>query len=160
MTRCARWLPFTLLPALLVSAAQAQGGGRSARVLISPELGVHAGRQFHDDEWIVGGYFRMPLYGGVDLRPSGDMALGPSKNYQLNGDIALHGPRDLAYLGAGVAWVHRDFSPSKESGVGYNLFIGFKPFPQAGGQLYIEGRLTKVESKSLFRAVLGGAFRL
>lgn len=159
MMRCARWLLPSLLPALLVSLAQAQSG-RSPRVLISPELGVHAGRQFHDDDWIVGGYFRMPLLGSIDLRPSGDVALGGDHNYQLNGDLALHGARDLAYFGAGVAWAHRDFGSGKESGTGFNLFIGFKPFPRPTGQLYIEGRWTKVEGVSFFRAVIGAAWRL
>lgn len=153
MTRCATWLLSSLLPALLISTAQAQ----ARRVAISPELGIHAGRQFHDDEWIVGGYVRWPLFGGLDLRPGGDVALNGDHNYQLNGDIALHGPRDLAYIGTGVAWVHRNFGPDKESGTGFNLFIGFKPLPRPGAQLYIEGRWTRVESESLFRALLGAA---
>ena len=159
MTRCARWLLPSLLPALLISIAHAQGG-QKPRVLVSPEVGVHAGRQLHDDEWIVGGYFRMPLLGAIDLRPSGDVALNGNHAYQLNGDLALHGPRDLAYFGAGLGWFHRDFGPGKESGTGLNLFIGFKPVPRPGTQVYLEGRWTRIEGISFFRVSLGGAWRL
>ena len=158
MTRCAGWLLSTLIPVLLISTAHAQGG-RSARVHIGPELGIQAGRQFHDDEWVAGGYFRYPLLGVIDLRPGGDIALGGDHNYQLNGDLAIHGPRDLAYLGGGVAWVHRNFAAGKESATGFNVFIGFKPFPRPGAQLYVEGRWTRVESQSLIRASIGASWR-
>lgn len=157
MTRSARWVLTSLLPALLVSTATAQN--RNPSVVVSPEVGVHAGRQFHDDEWIVGGYLRWPVLGIVDIRPGGDIAVSGDHNYQLNGDLALHGPRDLAYIGGGLAWVHRDFGPNKDSGTGLNLFIGFKPVPRPGAQLYLEARWTLVESRSIFRALLGGAWR-
>jgi hypothetical protein len=159
MTRCARWLLPLLLPALLVSIAHAQGG-RNSRPVVSPEVGIQVGRQFKDDEWIAGGYFRMPIFGAIDLRPSGDIALGGDHNYQLNGDIALHGARDLAYLGAGAAWFHRDFGGGKETRTGFNLFIGFKPIPRPGTQIYVEGRWTRVEGISFFRVSLGAAWRL
>ena len=154
MTRCARWL--SLLPALLISTAHAQSG--TARVMVGPELGVFGGRQFRDDDWIAGAYLRWPLIGILDIRPSGDVALGGDHDYQLNGDVALHGPRDLAYLGGGFAWVHRDFG-TKESGTGLNLFVGFKPVPRPGTQIFLEGRWTIVEDRSIFRAVLGAAWR-
>ena len=157
MTRRASWLLPFLLPSFLVSIAQAQA--RNSRVLVSPEVGIQVGRQFHDDEWIAGGYFRMPLFRVIDLRPSGDVALGGDHNYQLNGDLALHGPRDLAYLGAGVAWFHRDFG-SKESGTGLNLFVGFKPVPRPGTQVFVEGRWTRIEGISFFRVTVGAAWRL
>lgn len=128
-------------------------------MLVSPEIGVHSGRQFHDDEWIVGGYFRMPMLGSIDLRPSGDVGLSGDHNYQLNGDVALHGARDLAYIGAGIAYFHRDFS-GKDSGTGFNLVVGFKPVPRPGTQVYLEGRWTKIEGISFFRVSLGGAWRL
>ena len=159
MTRRARWLLPFLLSTLFVSIAQAQAG-RNSRVLVRPEVGIQAGRQFHDDEWIAGGYFRMPLFSVIDLRPSGDVALGGDHNYQLNGDLALHGPRDLAYVGAGVGWFHRNFGAGKESGTGLNLLVGFKPVPRPGTQVFIEARWTKVEGISFFRVSVGGAWRL
>lgn len=145
----------------LVAQAQAQGF-RQGAVNISPELGVRFSRDFSIDKWGVGGHLRIPLLRTLDLRPSGDIDLGVGgigKDYQLNGDIALRGARDLAYLGGGIAYVHRQFGPGNNDGVGPNLFVGFKPLPRPGAQLYLEGRWTKVEGESIVRVSMGVAFR-
>jgi hypothetical protein len=156
MNRCLR-LVLSLCSCFALSAPALLAQGR---IDVRPELGVYGGRQFKDDFWIAGGYFRMPLVGALDFRPSGDVALSEPHDYQLNGDLALHGPRDLAYLGAGYAWVHHDFAGSKESASGANIFIGFKPFPSLGAQLHLEGRWTLAESRSIFRLMLGASWRL
>ncbi|MEO8294574.1 MAG: hypothetical protein ABI613_03585 [Gemmatimonadota bacterium] len=151
----------TLLLTLIALPAHGQNR-RSARVLASPELGLRFGRDFSIDAWTVGAHVRVPLLRMVDFRPSGDLSLGQNSlgdDYQLNGDLALRGARDQAYLGGGVAYVHRRFDSGKSSGTGANLFIGFKPFPRPGAQLYLEGRWTLVDDETLFRLLLGVAFK-
>lgn len=151
-----------ILSGSLQGRAEAQQSRRGG-VLVSPEVGFRFGRDFSVDKWSIGGHVRVPLAGTLDLRPSGDVDLGMDRfgdDFQLNGDIALRGARDLAYLGGGVAYVHRRFDAGKTSGTGINLFLGFKPLPRPGAQLYLEGRWTRVDGESIVRVSMGVAFRL
>jgi hypothetical protein len=150
-----RIIPFVAL--LLMAGAlpaAAQSSQRSSAE--SMGFGFRLGRDFADDEWTAGGDLHIPLGRMFELRPSGDLALSHiGDDYQLNGDVAIHGPRNLAYLGAGIGWVNRDFKSGKTSGTGVNFFLGFKPFPRPGAQLYLEVRWTLVNSEKLFRLDLG-----
>jgi hypothetical protein len=149
-----------LLATSQISSLEAQRPG-SARVRATPEVGLRLGRDFSVDSWTAGAHIRVPLGGTLELRPSGDLSLdSPGDDYQLNADLAIRGPRDQAYIGAGAGWVHRDFDSGKESATGINVFLGFKPFPRPGSQLYLEGRWTRVDSESVFRIGLGVAFSL
>jgi len=152
----------TLVFAVAASTALPAAAQRSRRPLpISIEFGLRMGRDFFDDEWTAGGHIRIPLGRMLELRPSGDLGLSNiGDHYQLNGDIAIHGPRDQAYIGTGVGWVNRNFKSGKTSGTGVNLFLGLKPFPRPGAQLYLEGRWTLVNSETLFRIDLGAAIRV
>lgn len=144
-----------LILLLGAAAARPADAQRAPRLLVRPELGLAGARNFSDDQWTVGGYLRVPLVGTLDLRPGGDYAMGGDHDYQLNADLSLRGPRDLAWLGGGVAWVHRDFGATRETRTGANLFIGFKPVPREGAQLFVEARWTLVSSRTLFRGILG-----
>jgi hypothetical protein len=147
---------FLALPLTPVEAQRSRG-----RVRASTEVGLRAGRDFSADTWTAGGHLRIPFGATLELRPSADLALDdPGDDFQLNGDIALHGPQDQAYIGAGVGYVNRQFDSGKDSGTGINLFLGFKPIPRPGSRIYLEGRWTFVDSETLFRVSLGVAFRL
>ena len=142
-----------------VSPASAQR--QAARVPAHPEVGVRAGRDFSVDSWTAGAHFRLPFGGALEFRPSADLALEDiGDDFQVNGDLALRGPRDQAYIGAGVGYVHRQFDSGKDSGTGINAFIGFKPIPRPGTQIYLEGRWTFVESETIFRVSMGIAIPL
>jgi hypothetical protein len=144
--------------AATVTTAEAQ---RDGRVRASTEIGLRAGRDFFSDAWTAGAHLRIPFARTIELRPSADVALDdPGDDFQINGDIALHGPQDRAYLGAGVGYVNRQFASGEDSGTGINLFLGFKPIPRRGSQIYLEGRWTFVNSETMFRVSLGVAFRL
>ena len=140
------------------SPLEAQRSGRSVGGM---EAGVRFGRDFSVDSWTAGGHLRIPILRTVDIRPSGDLALDNlGDDFQLNADLALHGPRDMAYVGAGLGYVNRDFGSGKDSGTGLNLFLGFKPLPRPGPQISLEGRWTLVESETIFRVALGVTFPL
>ncbi len=139
------------------SAAQAQRYG--SRVRAAPEVGLRAGRDFSADTWTAGAHLRIPLARTLDLRPSGDLALKDiGDDFQINGDLALRGPRDQAYIGAGVAYLHRAFDSGDDTGTGVNLFLGFRPIPRPGSQIYVEGRWTFVNSETIFRIGAGVTF--
>jgi hypothetical protein len=134
---------------------------RIARVPGYPELGIRAGRDFSIDTWTAGGHFRVPLGNMLEIRPSADLALeNIGDDFQINGDLALRGAHDQAYLGAGVGYVNRDFDSGKDSGTGVNLFVGFKPIPRPGSQIYLEGRWTFVDKETIFRVSMGVTFPL
>jgi hypothetical protein len=133
---------------------QAQRAG--ARVPVSSEFGIRAGRDFSVDSWTGGAHIRVPFGRMIELRPSADFALDDiGDDFQINADFALHGPRDQAYIGAGVGYVNRRFDSGEDSGTGLNLFLGFKPIPRPGSQIYLEGRWTLVDSETLFRIAMG-----
>jgi hypothetical protein len=143
----------TLLTGAL-SPASAQR--RRDRVPAHAEVGIRAGRDFSVDTWTAGAHLRIPFGGTLEFRPSADMALEDiGDDFQINGDLALRGPRDQAYIGAGVGYVNRQFDSGKDSGTGLNAFIGFKPIPRPGSQIYIEGRWTFVDSETIFRLAMG-----
>jgi hypothetical protein len=154
---------------LLVGAVGGGAGGfvpvlaqrANSRVPAFPEVGVRFGRDFSVDTWTVGGHFRIPFARSLEFRPSADVALKDiGDDFQVNGDLALRGPRDQAYIGAGVGYVNRDFGPGTDSRTGLNLFLGFRPIPRQGSQLYLEGRWTFVESETIFRVAMGATIRL
>ena len=137
-----------------VSPASAQRPG--TRVAAHPEIGIRGGRDFSVDTWTAGAHIRIPFGGTLEFRPSADLALEDiGDDFQVNGDLALRGPRDQAYIGAGVGYVNRQFDSGKDSGTGINAFIGFKPIPRPGSQIYVEGRWTFVDSETIFRVSLG-----
>jgi hypothetical protein len=128
----------------------------NARVRAFPEIGVRAGRDFSVDTWTAGAHIRIPFGRALEFRPSADLALEDiGDDFQINGDLALRGPADQAYIGAGVGYVNREFESGKDSGTGLNLFVGFRPIPRAGSQIYLEGRWTFVESETIFRVGMG-----
>ena len=142
-----------LLAGLFLTAEAQRSRGA---VRVSPEIGIRAGRDFSVDTWTAGAHFRIPFARTVEFRPSADVALEDiGDDFQINGDLALHGPRDQAYIGAGVGYVNRQFDSGKDSGTGLNLFLGFKPLPRPGSQIYLEGRWTFVDSETLFRVSMG-----
>ena len=154
---------------LLAGMATALAGGwtaleaqrQAARVPAHPEVGVRSGRDFSVDTWTAGAHLRIPLGSILEVRPSADLALEDiGDDFQINGDVALRGPRDQAYIGAGVGYVNREFDSGKDSGVGFNLFLGFKPIPRPGSQIYVEGRWTFVDKETIFRVAMGVAFPL
>lgn len=127
-----------------------------ARVTAHPEVGIRAGRDFSVDTWTAGAHIRIPFGSTLEFRPSADLALEDiGDDFQVNGDLALRGPRDQAYIGAGVGYVNRQFDSGKDSGTGINAFIGFKPIPRPGSQIYLEGRWTFVDSETIFRVSMG-----
>lgn len=141
------------------SPASAQRPG--VRVAAHPEVGLRAGRDFSVDAWTAGAHVRIPFGATLEFRPSADLALEDiGGDFQVNGDLALRGPRDQAYIGAGLGYVHRQFDSGKDSGTGINIFIGFKPIPRPGTQIYVEGRWTFVDSETIFRVSLGIAVPL
>lgn len=159
-------MPVTIIVGLLALAAgatsplEAQRLG-SGRVLVSPEVGIRSGRDFSADVWTAGAHFRLPLIGTLEIRPSADFSLKDlGDDFQLNADIALRGPRDQAYIGGGLGYLKRNFDSGKDSGTGLNLFVGLKPIPRPGSQLYLEGRWTFVDSETVFRLSLGVTFPL
>jgi hypothetical protein len=126
------------------------------RVPAHPEIGIRAGRDFSVDTWTAGGHIRIPFGRTIEFRPSADVALEDiGDDFQINGDIALRGPRDQAYIGAGIGYLNRQFDSGKDSGTGVNLFLGFKPIPRPGSQIYVEGRWTFVDSETIFRLGMG-----
>lgn len=136
------------------SGAHAQRS--NARVRASTEIGIRAGRDFSVDTWTAGGHIRIPFGRTLEFRPSADIALEDiGDDFQVNGDLALRGPRDQAYIGAGVGYVSRQFDSGKDSGTGLNLFLGFRPIPRPGAQIYVEGRWTFVDSETIFRVSAG-----
>lgn len=138
----------------LFLTAEAQRSRVTVRA--SPEIGIRAGRDFSVDTWTAGAHLRIPFGRTIEFRPSADLALEDiGDDFQINGDLALHGPRDQAYIGAGVGYVNRQFDSGKDSGTGLNLFLGFKPLPRPGSQIYLEGRWTFVDSETLFRVSAG-----
>jgi hypothetical protein len=142
--------------ALSVHPSFLEAQRRSGRVRAAPEVGLRAGRDFSVDTWTAGFHARIPLTGSLDLRPNGDLSLDdPGEDFQLNADLALRGPRDQAYLGAGLGYLKRDFDSGEDAGTGLNLFVGFKPIPRPGMQIYVEGRWTFVESETVFRLGFG-----
>jgi hypothetical protein len=154
---------------LLAGAALLLGGARldleaqraGGRVPGYPEVGVRGGRDFSVDTWTAGAHLRIPFGSMLELRPSADLALEDiGDDFQVNADLALRGARDQAYIGAGIGYVNRSFDSGRDSGTGVNAFLGFKPIPRPGSQLYIEGRWTFVDSETIFRLGLGVAFRL
>ena len=147
---------------MIVAAASEMAAQRqSARVPTYPEIGVRAGRDFSVDTWTAGAHFRLPIAGPVELRPSADMALEDiGDDFQVNGDLALRGQRDQAYIGAGIGYVNRQFDSGKDSGTGINAFIGLKPISRPGSQIYLEGRWTFVDSETIFRLSMGVTFPL
>ena len=141
------------------TALEAQREG--ARLPAFPEFGLRAGRDFSVDSWTGGAHFRLPVGSHLEIRPSADLALEDiGDDFQVNGDLALRGARDQAYIGAGVGYVNRQFDSGKDSGAGLNLFIGFKPIPRPGSQIYLEGRWTFVDSETIFRVAMGVTFPL
>ena len=154
---------------LLVGMAATLAGGlttleaqrKAARVPAFPEAGVRLGRDFSIDTWTGGAHFRVPLGSALEVRPSADFALeNIGDDFQINGDLALRGARDQAYIGAGVGYVRREFDSGKDSGTGFNLFLGFKPIPRPGAQIYLEGRWTFVDKETIFRVSMGVTFPL
>jgi hypothetical protein len=147
---------------LLAGAFSPALGQRSAqRIRASPEVGVRGGRDFSVDRWTAGAHLRVPVGRTLELRPSGDFALDDlGDDFQINGDLALHGPADQAYIGAGIGYVNRPFENGEDSGTGLNLFLGFRPIPRRGNHIYLEGRWTFVHSETIFRIGLGVAFPL
>lgn len=136
------------------STVQAQR--RDARLPAYPEIGIRAGRDFSVDTWTAGAHIRIPFGGTLEFRPSADIALKDiGDDFQINGDLALRGPRDQAYIGAGIGYLNRQFDSGNDSGTGVNLFLGFKPIPRPGSQIYIEGRWTFVDSETIFRLGMG-----
>ena len=137
-----------------VSPAFAQR--QPARVAAHPEIGIRGGRDFSVDTWTAGAHLRIPFGRALEFRPSADLALEDiGDDFQVNADLALRGPRDQAYLGAGAGYVNRPFDSGKRSATGVNAFIGFKPIPRPGSQIYIEGRWTFVDSETIFRLSMG-----
>ncbi|MEO8199967.1 MAG: hypothetical protein ABI679_05530 [Gemmatimonadota bacterium] len=160
-----RIAPQIIFAILVTMACTTTAGAQSQHATAkgSPEVGLRFGRDFSLDKWGVGGHVLVPLAGTIELRPSADLDLGMDQlgdAYQLNGDLALRGARNIAYLGGGIAYVHRQFDSGKTSGTGFNLFLGFKPLPRQGSQIYLEGRWTRVNSESIIRASIGVAFHL
>lgn len=150
-----------MVTALAGGFSTLQAQRRNMRVPAYPEIGVRAGRDFSVDTWTAGAHFRVPLGSALEIRPSADIALEDiGDDFQINGDLALRGPRDQAYIGAGVGYVNRQFDSGKDSGTGVNLFLGFKPIARPGSQIYIEGRWTFVDSETIFRIAMGVTFPL
>ena len=141
------------------SRLEAQRPGTRTRAF--PEIGIRAGRDFSIDVWTAGAHVRIPVGTHLEIRPSADLALEDiGDDFQVNGDLALRGARDQAYLGAGLGYINRQFDSGNDSRVGLNLFLGFKPIPRPGSQIYLEGRWTFVDSETIFRISAGVTFPL
>lgn len=161
----------TMLTALTVQTLDAQcrrgrcrdeDQDRGRRTISSaPEFGVHGGYDFDEELGMAGGQLRIPVADQVFVVPSGDVFFDDAlTEWQLNADVVLR-PEVLGgvYIGAGAAFVNRDFDRSgeDETETGYNLFAGLD-----GGQLlrtsirpYVEARWTDVDDYDPFRAVIG-----
>ena len=124
-------------------------------------LGIRTGYDYNADAWSLGGQIILPLggrRGGIQIIPSGDIFFITDNNHdwQLNLDAALKLP--LFHIGAGIAYLNRDFSGNNEDDTksGTNLFIGISP---PGRRLpvfpFAEARWTFVEDERLFRIAVG-----
>ena len=69
-------------------------------------------------------------------------------------------PLERPICGISKAPFRCEFDSGKDSGAGLNLFIGFKPSPRPGSQIYLEGRWTFVDSETIFRVAMGVTFPL
>ena len=160
-----------LLGALGVQDADAQRRGHSRRgrdhsrdawSYRGPvEFGIRTGYDFDEGVGSAGAQLRIPLVAELHLSPSADVFFEDAgTEWQLNAD-AVARPDALGglYLGAGAAFVNRDFNRDGDGDVeaGYNLFLGLD-----GGQAFhtrvkpfVEARWTDVRDHDPFRLAVG-----
>jgi hypothetical protein len=155
-------LAFLLLLLLVPTTAAAQSGRAGTGLFQGPiSLGAHAGREFENHAWSLGGQISVPVGHKFELRPSGDFFF-PSDGetgWQANGDAAIHiGQGGGLYAGGGVAFAHPGGGETK---TGYNLFFGLSTAaPSERLKPFVEFRWTFVNDTSPFRLALGFNYRL
>lgn len=148
------------IAAVVTTPAQGQhrqrGTRRGAALHGGPEIGIHAGYNFHFDHALIGAQASFPMTRNVELYPSFDYYTGQSAaKWGLNIDLKVRPPAryQFWYGGAGLNLLHAATTTSH-----LNLFAGFAGRP-GPFRPYAEGRLT-LANGSAFQLVGGLSFPL
>lgn len=120
------------------------------------QFGPRAGYDYDGDTYSAGAQLRVPLWrrSRFTLTPSGDIYNdGTRADWQANIDLLMApGPRGGLYAGLGLGWV--ETAEGQERAV--NQVIGLQlPVSRGPMGLYVEGRWTELNRKTVFRLVVG-----
>ena len=143
------WVWILVLCLVAVVDAEAQRGRWSLKP--SPQIGVRGGYDYDIDVWSAGGQLRWPFMrrGRIQVVPSGDVFFAEgSADWQANADVIYSpGSRGGVYYGGGVGFSSRP----GDGEWAVNRLVGLR----LSRHMYIEGRWTNVDSRTLFRLVVG-----